>query len=87
MKALRKIVGKARLDHVTNQDIRQQCEIQPIGEWILKRREEWDNHVSRMTEDRIVRVARDNIPKGRSSPGRPKKLWPDSFSSRNRLPA
>jgi hypothetical protein len=28
-----------------NQDIRQQCGIQPMGEWILKRLEKWDIHV------------------------------------------
>jgi hypothetical protein len=58
MNTLRKSVAKARLAHVTNRDVRQQCGIQPIGEWVLKRREEWDNHVSRMTEDRVVRVKR-----------------------------
>jgi hypothetical protein len=36
----------------------------------------WDNHVSRMMKDRIVRVVRDNIPKGRISPGRPKNAGP-----------
>jgi hypothetical protein len=40
MNTFRKIVGKTRLDHVTNQDIGKQCGIQPIGEWILKRQEE-----------------------------------------------
>jgi hypothetical protein len=49
-------LGETRLDHVTNQDITQQCGIQPIGEWILKLRADRDNHISRMTEDRIVRV-------------------------------
>jgi hypothetical protein len=37
---------------------------QPIGEWILKRREKWYIQISRVTE-RIVRVVRGNIPKGR----------------------
>jgi hypothetical protein len=31
--ALWKITGK-RIDHVRSQVIRQQCEIQPIGEWV-----------------------------------------------------
>jgi hypothetical protein len=30
MNALRKIVGKTRSDHVRNQDIREQCGIQPV---------------------------------------------------------
>jgi hypothetical protein len=37
---LRKIVGKTRLDYVRNQDIREQCGIQPIGERVNKRRME-----------------------------------------------
>jgi hypothetical protein len=40
MKTLWKTVRKTRLDHVTSQNITQQCGIQPIREWILKRREE-----------------------------------------------
>jgi hypothetical protein len=40
MNTLRKTVGKTRLDNVTNQDIRQQCGIQPIAKWILKQRED-----------------------------------------------
>jgi hypothetical protein len=41
MNTLKKAVGKPRLDHVTKQDIRQQCGIQPAGELILKRWKEW----------------------------------------------
>jgi hypothetical protein len=65
MNALTEAVGKTKSEHVTNQDIRQQCGTQPIGEWVLKLREEFDNHISRMREDRIVRAERDIIPKGR----------------------
>jgi hypothetical protein len=74
--------GKIRLDHGTNQDIRQQCSIQPIGKWISKRQDEWDNHIPKITEDIIVRAVSGNIPKARS-PGGSKKHWFDSFSSRN----
>jgi hypothetical protein len=35
-----KTSNPTRLDHVINRDIRQQCGIQPIGERILKRRED-----------------------------------------------
>jgi hypothetical protein len=54
LNTLRKRVEKTRLDNVTNQDIRQQCEIQPIAEWILNSK--------RMIEDRIVRIVTENIP-------------------------
>jgi len=69
---LRKIVGKKRLYNVRNQDTREQCGIQPIGEWVNKRR---------MTEDRIVSVVRDNSPKSKMKPGRPRKRWSDSYST------
>jgi hypothetical protein len=60
---LRKIAGKTRLDHIRNRGIGEQCEIQPIGEWVNIRRDEWNNHISIMTGDRIVRVVRNNSPK------------------------
>jgi hypothetical protein len=40
LKSLKEILEKARSDHVTNLDIRQQCGAQPVGERILERREE-----------------------------------------------
>jgi hypothetical protein len=44
---------------------------------VNRRRKEWNNHILRMTEDRIVRVVRDNSPKGKRRPGRPRKRWSD----------
>jgi hypothetical protein len=61
------------VDHVRNQILREQHEIQPVGEWMNKHREEWNDYISRMTEDRIVWVIKDNSIKGGSSPGRPCK--------------
>jgi hypothetical protein len=58
MNTSRKIIRKTNLDHVSNQDIKQQCGIQPIGECVNKRMEEWNKYISRMTEDRIVRIVR-----------------------------
>lgn len=42
-------------DHVINQDIREECGTQPTGEWVNEIMKEWNNHISRMTEDRAVR--------------------------------
>jgi hypothetical protein len=61
MNTLRKIVGKTRVYHVTSQDIRQQCGIHPTREWIIQGREECDNHMSGMTEDRIVTLVKNKI--------------------------
>jgi hypothetical protein len=83
MNTLRKTVGETRLDHVRNQDIREQCGIQPIGDWVNKSREELNNHISRMTEDivDIDIVVRDNSLKGKRRLGRPRKRWPNSHST------
>jgi hypothetical protein len=81
MKALRKVVAKTMLGHVRNHDIRERCGIQPIGEWLNKKREEWNNHISGITADRIVSVVSDNSPKGKRRPGRPRKRWSDSCST------
>ena len=79
MSILRKIVHKSRRDKIRNEDIRRQLNFQEINDWVDRRRFEWNRHISRMTSDRIVRVARDNLPvDGRTSPGRPRKRWKDS---------
>ena len=38
MKVLRKIVGKTKIDRIRSQQIRQSCCIQPIYEWMERRR-------------------------------------------------
>ena len=55
-----------------SQQIRESCCIQCINEWVERRRE-WDEHVTRMDAERLVKISRDNIPAGRRSPGSPKK--------------
>jgi hypothetical protein len=37
---------------------RQSCGIQPIDEWMERR--EWDEHVTRMDAERLVKISRDN---------------------------
>ena len=44
--------------------------------WVERRRE-WDQHVTRMDAEKLVKISRDNIPVGRRSPGRPKRRWSD----------
>ena len=42
--------------------------------WVDRGRREWDQDVTRMGAERLVKVSRDIIPVGRS-PGRPKRRW------------
>ena len=65
MKVLKKIVGKTKIYRVRSQQIRESCGIQPIHEWVERRRE-WAEHVTRMDAERLVEISRDNIPVGRS---------------------
>ena len=58
MKVVRKTVGKIKIDRIRSQQIRESCGIQPINE---RRRREWDEHVTRMDAERLVKISRDNI--------------------------
>ncbi|XP_060519855.1 uncharacterized protein LOC132698036 [Cylas formicarius] len=73
MRVLRSIAGKTRRDHVRNTHIREQCDVQDIVRWGRQRRRQWYNHVKRMGEDRLPRIALEGIPEG-SPPGRPPKF-------------
>jgi hypothetical protein len=48
MKVLRIIIGKTRRDRISNENIRQTCNIQNIADWIMCRRHEWNEHITRM---------------------------------------
>jgi hypothetical protein len=77
MKLLRKIVGETKIDRIRSQQIRESCGNQPINEWVERRRREWDPRTTRMDAEKLVKTSRDNIPVGRRSPGRPKRIWSD----------
>jgi len=75
---LRKIVGKTKIDRIRSQQIRESCGIQPIKEWMeRRRRREWSQHVTRIDSERLVKISSDNIPVGRRSPGCPKRRRSD----------
>ena len=57
--------------------VKRSCGIQAINEWAERRksRKEWDEHVTRMDAERLVKISRDNIPAGKRSPGRLRRRW------------
>ncbi|XP_044767088.1 uncharacterized protein LOC123322993 [Coccinella septempunctata] len=59
MKVLRRIAGKTLLDGETSASIRKTCKTEDINEWALERKKEWNSHIDRMSNTRIVRIARD----------------------------
>ena len=66
MKVLRKIVDKTKIDRIRSKQIRESCGIEPINEWVeRRRRRESDDYVTRMDAERLVKISRDNIPAGR----------------------
>ena len=63
MKVLRGIAGKTLLDRETSESIRRTCGIEEdINYWVLKRKKQWNEHISRLEEERIVTIARDKSP-------------------------
>ena len=85
MKVLSKIVGKPKIDRIRSQQIKEPCSIQPINEWVeRRRRREWDKLVTRTDAERLVKISRYNIPARGRSPVRPKRRWSDLILDKNR---
>ncbi|XP_045463812.1 uncharacterized protein LOC123673370 [Harmonia axyridis] len=80
MKILRKIAGKTLFDRERSDNVRRTCGVDNISNWVLARKMEWNDHISRMDQRRIVRIARDESPIGRRSLGRPRKRWSDNLT-------
>jgi hypothetical protein len=77
VKVLRKIAGKTKESRIRNQQIRETNGIQPINEWMKKSIREWDDHVTRMNAESLVKISRNNIPAEGRSPGCSKRRWSD----------
>lgn len=80
MRVLRRIAGKTLLDRERSEDIRKTCIVENVNHWVLGRKREWNAHIGRMDENRMVRIARDKSPLGRRSLGRPRKRWSDNLT-------
>ena len=79
MKTIRAICGKTLRDKIRSDHLRQLSGIQDITKWTNVGRREWNNHVERMEDSRLAKIAKDNRPQGVRSRGRPKKRWKDSI--------
>lgn len=73
MWTLRAITGHTLRDRVLSTAIREACDVPDIVRWMRQRRREWNDHVSRMGEERMARIARDGKPSSRRPLGRPPK--------------
>ncbi|KAK4880080.1 hypothetical protein RN001_008226 [Aquatica leii] len=61
---LRMITVRTRLDKVRNSEVRENCGVPDIVRFVRKRRREWNDHVFRAGEDRLIKIARDRRPTG-----------------------
>lgn len=81
MRTLRAITGNTLRDHRRSEEIREECGILDVVRWSRARRRYWNEHVSRMGDERLAKIARNGKPAARRPPGRPPKRWKDSWSS------
>jgi hypothetical protein len=65
MKLLRKVTNKIPKYRATSEDVRKTCKVDYINKWVRERK--------KMTDNRVVKVARDKSPNKRRSTGRPRK--------------
>ena len=78
MKTIRAIHRKTLRDKIRCDNFRHLSGIQDIIKWTEDRRTEWDAHVGRMEDNRLVNIARDIRPQEVRSLDRPKKHWEGS---------
>ena len=75
MRFLRSVEGVSRSDRIPNDEIRQRLEISAILDKINKNKENWKNHVNRMSPNRLPKQILSYNPTGTRSVGRPRKRW------------
>ena len=75
MKLQRLLAGYALYDHKTNDYIRRELQITGILDKIDKYRQNWFQHLQKMSQNRIPLKSYYYRPQGRRSIGRPKKRW------------
>lgn len=73
MKVLRNTLGKTRCNRLRNRNIRETCDVTDISQSVKKRKERWDEHITRMDHNTLVKAARDNFPRAERHVGRPRK--------------
>mgnify|MGYP006948248671 FL=1 len=73
MKTLRSIAGYTLRDRKRNELIREQCNIQDIVRWSRQRRREWRDHVNRMDDEKLAKIAMSEKPNTLRQSGRPPK--------------
>lgn len=75
MKFLRAVKGCTRRDHIRNDAIREELGVTPVLTQIHNYKKRWAEHLQRMDNNRLPKLAWTYRPRGRRSIGRPRKRW------------
>lgn len=70
---MRNDMGKTLMNKQRSKNLRRPRNIDNINDWLLGREKEWNNHIERIGDGKIVRVARDKPPNGRRYTGKPRR--------------
>lgn len=62
MKTLRQIANLSLRDRVRSETIRERCQIQDVLRWARSRRRYWRDHVGKMGEERLAKIAKSQKP-------------------------
>ncbi|XP_045482792.1 uncharacterized protein LOC123686601 [Harmonia axyridis] len=81
MRVLRSITGYTLYDHKRSEEIREICGLQDVVRWARIRRRHWRDHVDRMPDNRLPKIAKTEKPNTSRLPGRPPKRWYESWTS------
>ncbi|KAH0954500.1 hypothetical protein HN011_012000 [Eciton burchellii] len=72
MRSFRCIIGGTLPERIHNEDtIRNTCEIQDVITWARIRRRAWRDHVNRMDDNRLAKIAKNGKPNTSKPPGPP----------------
>jgi hypothetical protein len=80
MEFLRSVAGYTLLDHRRSADTRSELKIFNLTERIENQKENWHEHILRITTDRRPKVLLNYKPRGYRNIGRPMSRWEDAFS-------
>jgi hypothetical protein len=75
MRFIRSVKGYTRLDKIRSEVIRKELEISGIQGVKSKYKQNWINHLERMDNTRLPKLALNYKPRGRRDRGRPRKRW------------
>uniref|UniRef100_A0A1Y1MCV0 Reverse transcriptase domain-containing protein n=1 Tax=Photinus pyralis TaxID=7054 RepID=A0A1Y1MCV0_PHOPY len=78
MKYLRRVKGITRRDHIRNEDVRKELQVQPITEFIVSKQLSWWGHLQRMSDGRQVKQIWEAKIQHKRGRGRPRQTWEDT---------